>query len=338
MTPKVLESAEFIARESRDVAIPDEAVRSAAKKLYEEIKSQKYSKSNWRKNDLHPQVLDTTTVDWIVVLDTLNFSFWSNRTDGTEFAISYKGKRYNGYWLLCAAINRALDEGIPITTPSFYANITDEQVRHIFRSDTDEEVPLLPERAKNLREVGTVLMQKFEGSFINCIEQAQNSAQKLLDIVTSSFSCFNDVATFGGREVHIQKRSQILIADLWACFEGEGYGRFDDVETLTMFADYRVPQGLAHLGLLSYSPQLLERMRSADLFQPGERLEVEIRGCSIWAVELLTREVLKLREAEGRADVEINSVILDFYIWDYSKRFKKEMDHIPIHKIRSIFY
>jgi hypothetical protein len=42
--------------------------------------------------------------------------------------------------------------------------------------------------------------------------------------------------------VYIYKRVQILVADLWACFEGKSYGQFDDIDKVTMFADYRVPQ------------------------------------------------------------------------------------------------
>ena len=37
----------------------------------------------------------------------------------------------------------------------------------------------------------------------------------------------------------LYKRAQILIADLWLCFDGKGLGQFDDIHTLTMFADYR---------------------------------------------------------------------------------------------------
>ena len=39
--------------------------------------------------------------------------------------------------------------------------------------------------------------------------------------------------------VALYKRAQILIADLWLCFDGEGLGQFDDIDTVTMFADYR---------------------------------------------------------------------------------------------------
>jgi hypothetical protein len=40
--------------------------------------------------------------------------------------------------------------------------------------------------------------------------------------------------------VKFYKRAQILVADLWACFEGKSYGEFHDLnEYVTMFADYR---------------------------------------------------------------------------------------------------
>lgn len=32
------------------------------------------------------------------------------------------------------------------------------------------------------------------------------------------------------------KRPQILVADTWAAFNGESYGHFDDIDTITMFA------------------------------------------------------------------------------------------------------
>lgn len=39
--------------------------------------------------------------------------------------------------------------------------------------------------------------------------------------------------------VALYKRAQILIGDIWACFHGEGLGHFTDIDTITMFADYR---------------------------------------------------------------------------------------------------
>lgn len=65
------------------------------------------------------------------MIDTLNFSFWSS--SDTLFTVVFNGKPYTGYWALCAAINRALAEGIPITTPSYFSSVSYEVMNHIFR-------------------------------------------------------------------------------------------------------------------------------------------------------------------------------------------------------------
>jgi hypothetical protein len=36
--------------------------------------------------------------------------------------------------------------------------------------------------------------------------------------------------------VRFLKRAQIFVADLWAAFDGEGYGEFNDIDKITMFA------------------------------------------------------------------------------------------------------
>lgn len=87
-----------------------------------------------------------------------------------------------------------------------------------------------------LREAGRVLCKDFEGSFLNCIYNANYSAAALVNLLTESFACFRDETSFQGRRVRLYKRAQILVADLWACFNGESYGEFHDIDKITMFA------------------------------------------------------------------------------------------------------
>lgn len=64
------------------------------------------------------------------------------------------------YWLICSPA--ALREGIPITTPEFFASeekLPDSEIERIFRSDTKEQIPLLKERIRILREAGRVLVE-----------------------------------------------------------------------------------------------------------------------------------------------------------------------------------
>jgi hypothetical protein len=50
------------------------------------------------------------------------------------------------------------------------------------------------------------------------------------------FPGFRDEARFENKTVRFLKRAQIFVADLWAAFDGESYGRFDDINKITMFA------------------------------------------------------------------------------------------------------
>ncbi|XP_066113080.1 queuosine 5'-phosphate N-glycosylase/hydrolase isoform X2 [Saccopteryx bilineata] len=210
-------------------------------------------------HELNPKAADEAAVNWVFVADTLNFSFWSEHEEH-KCLVRYKGKTYSGYWSLCAAINRALDEGIPITSASYYATVTLDQVRHILRSDTEVPMPLLEERHQILNETGKILLDKFEGSFLNCVRKSEKSAQRLMHLVVESFPSYRDVTKFEGKNISFYKRAQILVADTWSVLEGKGDGCFKDIASITMFADYRLPQVLAHLGALKYSDELLKKL------------------------------------------------------------------------------
>lgn len=56
------------------------------------------------------------------------------------------------------------------------------------------------------------------------------------------------------------KRAQILVADIWGAFGGQGPGALRGMDRLTMFADYRVPQQLRAMGILLYTPALAEKV------------------------------------------------------------------------------
>jgi hypothetical protein len=133
--------------------------------------------------------------------------------------------------------------------------------------------------------------------------------------------------------VFILKRAQILIADLWACFEGKTYGKFNNIESITMFADYRIPQQLEFMGLLKLSTELKEDLRQGVLFNVHEEKVVELRQASIWTVELL-RQRLKILNPSAA----FNAILIDFYLWDSVQEHKADLMTIPIHKTRSCFY
>ncbi|KNC81635.1 hypothetical protein SARC_06058, partial [Sphaeroforma arctica JP610] len=327
----VLQSAKYISDNSTHVHVLPHGIAKAAHTIATRSQTINYSTAAWKQHELHPDVADDNALNWIFVIDTLNFSFWS-ATD-TLYTVIYRNKPYTGYWALCAAINRALDEGIPITTPSYYAHSTEQQVAHVFRSDSTEPPPLLHYRHEHLTQCGQVLLKDYKGKVSELIASCNGSAETLMNTMVTKFPCYNDISTYRERECAFYKRAQIFVADVWACFEQTGYGHFSDIECITMFADYRVPQVLVYLGLMEYTEELTADMKSGSLWQTGDPREAEVRGCSIWAVELVKREMRR----QGCAS-ELNSILLDFYLWDYAKQYSHDMAHVPIHLVRTRFY
>ena len=66
--------------------------------------------------------------------------------------------------------------------------------------------------------------------------------------------------------------------------------------------DYRIPQILYQLGCLRYSPPLESHIRRLKPVPSGSTWEIEIRGTSIWCVELIRREIER-RHPEVKARV-----------------------------------
>ncbi|EMC91758.1 hypothetical protein BAUCODRAFT_152140 [Baudoinia panamericana UAMH 10762] len=471
----VLADAEHIYSDAIDVSIDMYGTKSAASNIWKMMQERAYSTEAWSQVELHPKAgegfSELDTINFIFTMDLLNFSFWSKLSDDQRFQVDYKGRRWTGYNSLLACLHRALDEGIPITTPRYWrsSQASDEAFKHVFRSATSEDIPLLSERIAVLREAADVLHKSFGGpedvpemvveavltscpdlsvnrthpgqahrvggahgkeaterleiaseqqhdaffaadfdyerlshvsvkadqtttvvtmpvldndipmqsiadpeevvvhqsaveaaalpinqdgaqsdrqsknaesfsrdqSVLCLIDKADRSAGKLVNLLARHFACFCDETQFHGRKVRFFKRAQIFGADLWAAFNGAGYGEFQDIDTLTMFADYRVPQMLYTLGVLSYSPSLLYHIRDGKQIPPGHSWEVQLRGCSIWAVELIRCEILRLQPQAA-----VNAVLIDFFLYDLTKERERTEGQlsIPHHRTRSIWY
>ncbi|MGI8420076.1 MAG: queuosine salvage family protein [Candidatus Levyibacteriota bacterium] len=61
-----------------------------------------------------------------------------------------------------------------------------------------------------------------------------------------------------------------------------------NLDKLTAFADYKIPQMLRHFGVTSYADSLAQKVDSYILVQAESREELEIRASTIWASELLS--------------------------------------------------
>ncbi|CAH1998745.1 unnamed protein product [Acanthoscelides obtectus] len=328
LSPK--EGAKIIASKAKHVKIKEEGINKLGDVIVEEITSGQLSPDNFSQVEVHPSPDEPWALDWLFVVDTLNFCFWHNENDE-----GWVVEGYTGYFALCAAINRAIKEKVDITNPTFYSAITEKQLTNILRSDSKVKCPLIPDRVKCLHEVGNALLEKFDGSFKNVVKQCNNSAEKLLQLIVNNFSCFRDEAEYQGEKIGIYKRAQILIGDIWACFKNKDIGYFEDIDKITAFADYRVPQTLLWFEVFQYSKDLNEKLKSNVILKNGDEEEVEIRACTVHAVELIKEYVNKKLD-----DKKANSILIDHFLWDFRRRYSKEVleKGLPFHKTLSIYY
>lgn len=199
--------------------------------------------------------------------------------------------------------------------------------------------PEVEERARLLRQVGIALAQRYPHAgggalAVDLVREAHQSATQLVRLITEVLPGFRDEAVYAGRQVSLYKRAQILVADLWAAYgrqtDGDSPFAFRDVARLTMFADYRVPQMLLHLGVMSYAKDLGARVEAGEEVVPGSPMEVEIRACTIQAVERLLEP---LSRAAGRPVLAIET---DWLLWQLGERNRASLP--PFHRCRTIFY
>jgi hypothetical protein len=191
------------------------------------------------------------------------------------------------------------------------------------------ELPLMKERLENLRELGNVLLTEFGGEAFNLIEAAEGSALTLVRLLAAKLRSFQDVAEFEGHEVFLYKRGQLFAADLYGAFHGKGWGHFHDIVKLTAFADYKLPQVLRHAGIFQYAPPLAGSVDRLIHLEPGSPEEVEIRANTIWAVELIRRELERLGK-------QLKAFEIDWMLWNLGQ--KEEFRAKPYHRTMTIYY
>lgn len=317
----VLTSIEAVVSQSRMVAFHPERLQSAVTHWGHLLEAP----AGWH----HPcHFFDGSeeTVRWIFVLDVLNHSFWPD-VGSPVWTVTYQGESWSGYWGLAASLKRGLEQGYPITQSHYLATIAENDLLAIFAGEG--EIPLFAERLANLREAGSILESRFDGDVVQLVGAAEGSGVRTVLEVVAAFPSFRDEACYRGRAIHFWKRAQIFVADLYHAFSGEGWGAFFDIDRLTAFADYKLPQVLRRLGVISYHPDLAQRIDQREFLQSGSEEEVEIRAATIWAVEAL-------RSTFQHGGITAHSMHIDQWLWRLGQL--EPFRGTPYHRCRTIFY
>lgn len=318
---EVPESAGRAAAASRHVEIDDDALRRFAARMA----GPGTSPPPW---DAAGHFFDGTekTVAYLMVLDTLNFCFWAPSGE-RRWEVRFEDSYLAGYVGLASALTRAMERGAPLDSAAWLARVNIGELTRVLGGRGT--LQLMEERAAALRELGRVLLTDYGGRAHLLVEEAGGSAVALARLLAVKLPSFRDNALFNGRTVWFLKRAQILAADLHGSFGGRHWGMFEDMDRITAFADYKVPQVLRQLGILRYSPELASRVDSLDPIPAGSDEEIEIRAATITAVE-------RMRRTSAAAGGRLLPHELDWMLWSMGQddRFREK----PYHRTVTVFY
>jgi hypothetical protein len=263
---------------------------------------------------------------YLLVVDSINFCFWP-ASGNPKWEVKYQSETLSGYVALAAALKNALESGVPLTDARYLAHLSLTALKKILGGAG--KLQLLESRVRNLNELGEALTRDYHGSACAFLETAAHSALKLVRLLAETLSSFRDSADHQGKKVFFYKRAQIFAADLSGALQGKDLGFFYDLDKLTAFADYKVPQVLRHLGILRYEKALAEKIENQVLIDAGSPEEVEIRANTIWAVERIRQELL----ARGK---NLKAMGIDWILWNLGQQ--DDYRALPYHRTLTIFY
>ena len=317
---RILESTETVLKKSQFVSVDEENISKTANHILN-----RFQKGfSAQELDMGARDILENDLQLIFLEDAVNFCFWPDKGK-PKWEVEWPPNKISGGWYgLVSCFKRALAENVPILNAEYLSSLSIDDAKIFFLGINGVEIPLLKERVQNLREAGKILLEKFDGRFINVLEESQFDTIKLVKTLQENFPSFNDISFFDGKEVIFLKRAQICANDISYILK-ETPKKIIGLEKLTAFADYKLPQILREYGVLQYDDALACAIDALKEIPRGSREENEIRSATVWIVELL-RQKIKIMTARE----------IDNTLWFMSQEIQQSSK--PYHRTRTIYY
>ncbi|KAK1363737.1 hypothetical protein POM88_039298 [Heracleum sosnowskyi] len=163
-------------------------------------------------------------------------------------------------------------------------------------------------------QIGRKLDRSFEGKASNLVDCCKKSAVKPVSLVASHFPGERRKPETGaypsaisgfeqGHEETIMgskmkfsciKELRYLSLTYGGAFNGQSYGEFHNIGSITMFADYIVPEVLQQLLSARYSSSLSHVIiDNTSEIALGSEEEIELRDCAVYAAEKIREFIHK---------------------------------------------
>ena len=240
-------------------------------------------------------------------VNTLNFVF-------TDFSTSvkYQYKQLSDTDAMVYQIDKAIQKGVPLLQGHYMRDVNIVEFRKLFTGNI--EMPMLEEKVEILNEVGETLVSKYDGDWINFIEDGPKklyaNGEGLVERLITDFQRFDDFSIYENEKIYFLKLAQLAF---WGIHRelSSTYFYIEDMENMTAFADYIIPVALQAFGITKYTPELEKNINEGVLIERDSKEEIEIRAATIYATAKMTESINELKNTKEKIIIPQ----LDFKLW-----------------------
>jgi hypothetical protein len=262
------------------------------------------------------------TLAFFVILNSVNFG-------SGYFPYLEKANGLSGYFTIARRLKEHIEtNGLP--SPQSLSTLTPAACAEIFGQSLQNPhaAELMELFAAALRQLGTWATNEHAGDYLGVLRRATRAEAVVDSLLRMPF--YRDVATYVDIHVPLLKRAQILLQDLTLADPGNPLLQFPDIDSLTIFADNVLPYVLRADGVLQYHSWLAARIDEQQPIGAGSLEEIEIRACTVHAVEVLHKVV-----CDELIEVPVRQ--LDFCLWNRGQELKRLIGD-KRHRTRTVYY
>ncbi len=314
---QIRSSCAEVTRRAAFVRIEDAKLNDLAQRLADE---------RWPNDDFDPASEfagpESERLAFVITLDAINFgSGW--------FPMVRKRPGMSGYRTIATACKESFERQGSLSAQALRESSA-SLLADLLGQDLDDPgvAELMELYARAWRDLGHWLESEYDDGFSNFVDDARHSAERLVNAL-AKMPLYRDVSSYQGLTVPLYKRAQITAADLHRAFGASRFGRFDDLDQLTLFADNLVPHVLRCEGVLDYARSLEARIDAGDPLVLNSPEEVEVRAVAVEAVERLVAALASL----GRPT---SAHVIDGLLWNAGQA--AEIKARPRHRTRTSYY
>jgi len=225
---------------------------------------------------------------FLAVGNAINFRFWTVTADQVVASEGpVEGEFFRGAMYMWRRLRVGVLRGEFELNARWLSELTEESLERALQDDCGA-CPLSPglaDRAENLRDLGTRLLDDWEGEFVNVVDAADGSLTRFADL-SAAFRAFDDP---------IRKLTMVNAIML----AGSGLTHFD-AEPLPGI-DYHLIKQAVRQGLVMPSREVQDKLRDRQFLTSMESLE--LRHATLTAL-------LRVGEASG-----ISTAVIDNIYW-----------------------